>query len=71
VVRVSAVVAMADIAAVHVDEADAEAAVALAAQAIIAADLGEPDAQAAVDDTEGYELSWYANQEIASLLETL
>ena len=71
VVRVSAVVAMADIAAVHVDDADAEAAVALAAQAIIASDLGEADAQAAVDDAEGYELSWYANQEIAGLLETL
>lgn len=71
VVRLSRAVTMADIAAVHVDDADAEDAVSRAAQAVIAADLGQAEAQATVDDAEGYELSWYANQEIAGLLETL
>ena len=43
---------------------------AAAAAAIIAADLGDDAAQDAVDDAEGFELSWYANQEIAALLDT-
>ena len=42
-----------------------------AAEAIIAADLGDPASQELVDDAEGFELSWYANQEIAPLLELL
>jgi hypothetical protein len=56
---------------VHVDDADAESTVATAAESIIAADLGDPGSQEKVDDAEGYELSWYANQEIPALLELL
>ncbi len=59
------------IASVHVDDAEAEATVAAAAEAIIAADLGDPQAQDVVDDAEGFELSWYANQEIGAFLALL
>lgn len=71
VVRLRAPVALAQVASVHVDDADAEAAVSVAAAAVIAADLGEPEAQDRVDDADGYELAWYATQEIAALLESL
>jgi hypothetical protein len=54
-----------------VDDADAEPTIAEAAESIIAADLGDPGSQEKVDDAEGYELSWYANQEIATLLALL
>ena len=68
VVELVDVVPMAAVASVHVDDADAERTVAEAAQAMIAADLGDGGAQELVDDAEGHELSWYANQEIADLL---
>jgi hypothetical protein len=58
------------VASVHVDDAEAEAAVAAAAGAITAADLGDEAAQERVDDAEGFELSWYATQEIGLLLDT-
>ncbi|HEU5008678.1 MAG TPA: hypothetical protein VFT67_17025 [Jatrophihabitantaceae bacterium] len=71
VVRLQKPVALAQIASVHVDDAEAEAAVAAAAGAIIAADLGDQAAQDRVDDAEGHELSWYATQELANLLGSL
>lgn len=71
VVQVAAPVPLAAIASVHVDDADAEATVAAAADAVIEADLGGVEAQEKVDDAEGFELSWYANQEIAGLLAEL
>jgi hypothetical protein len=71
VVQLAAAVPMRAVASAHVDDADAEGAVAGAAEAIIAADLGDPSSQELVDDAEGFELSWYANQEIAVLLELL
>ncbi|MFN2560955.1 MAG: hypothetical protein ABR571_06640 [Jatrophihabitans sp.] len=71
VVEVAAPVPLAAVASVHVDDADAQDTVAQAAEAVIAADLGAPGAQEKVDDAEGYELSWYANQEIAALLALL
>jgi len=37
----------------------------------MAADLGDWAAQDAVDDAEGYELCWYASQEIAAFVELL
>ena len=69
--RLTAPVALGAVASVHLDEADAESAVAAAAEAIIAADLGDAGAQDTVDDAEGFELSWYATQELAGLLGTL
>ncbi|MDT4912707.1 MAG: hypothetical protein QOC66_1835 [Pseudonocardiales bacterium] len=71
VVEVAEAVPLAAVASVHVDDAEAEQTVAQAAEAMIAADLGDPGSQEKVDDAEGYELSWYANQEIAALLALL
>ena len=71
VVELAAAVPMAAVASVHVDDAEAEVTVAAAADAIIAADLGDDGSQQLVDDAEGYELSWYANQEIAAWLALL
>lgn len=71
VVRLQKPVVLAQIASVHVDDAEAEAAIAAAAGAIIAADLGDQAAQELVDDAEGHELSWYATQELANLLGSL
>jgi hypothetical protein len=71
VVRVTAAVPLSAIAAAHVDDSDAEGAVAAAAGAINAADLGDQAAQDRVDDAEGYELAWYATQEIEALLASL
>jgi uncharacterized protein DUF6912 len=71
VVEVSEPVPLAAVASVHVDDSEAEPTVAAAAEAVIAADLGDAGSQEKVDDAEGYELSWYANQEIAALLALL
>lgn len=71
VVRLQKPVVLAQIASVHVDDAEAEAAITAAAGAIIAADLGDQAAQERVDDAEGHELSWYATQELANLLGSL
>lgn len=71
VVQLAGPVPLAAVAAAHVDDADAEPTVARAAESIIAADLGDPGSQEQVDDAEGFELSWYASQEIAALLALL
>lgn len=71
VVRLGEAVTLAQFASVHVDDADAETAVRAAADSIIAADLGDEQAQDRVDDAEGFELSWFATQEIGSLLDAL
>jgi hypothetical protein len=60
---------LSSVASAHIDDADAEIAVAAAAAKMLAADIGDEQAQEAVDDAEGFELSWYATQEIAVLLE--
>lgn len=71
VVRLGRPVALASIASVHLDEADAQPAVAAAAAAILAADLGSAQAQDTVDDAEGFELSWYATQELEHVLDAI
>lgn len=71
VVRLSEPVTLAACASVHIDDADAESVVAKAAEYIDAADLGDAEAEQHVDDAEGFELSWYATQEIGSLLAQL
>lgn len=68
VVRIGVPVQLAWCASVHADDADAEETVALAAQRIDDADLGDAEAEELVDDAEGFELSWYATQEIDDLL---
>jgi len=69
VVRIGSAVPLSAVAAIHVDDADAVDAVAAAAAAIDRADLGDDAAQEAVDDAEGFELSWYAPQELGDLVD--
>jgi hypothetical protein len=71
VVRVANPVLLRQVASVHVDDDDAEPAVRAATAVIAAADVGDPDASDMVDDTEAFELAWYASQEIAALLGSL
>jgi hypothetical protein len=71
VVQLGEPVALGQVAAVHADDAEAEDTVRAAAEAIDGADLGDPAAEERVDDAEGFELSWYASQEIADLLAAL
>jgi hypothetical protein len=71
VVRVAVEVPIAWCASIHCDDADAEATVAIATRLIDAADLGDADAEEKVDDTEGFELCWYATQELGELLTEL
>jgi hypothetical protein len=68
VVHVSTPVALSQVAAVHIDLAEASATIAAAAAAIVRADLGDPAAQDTVDDADGFDLAWYATQEVAALL---
>lgn len=71
VVRVADGLSLRQVVSVHVDDHDAEPAVRAATAVIDAADLGDPDASDAVDDTEAFELAWYATQEIHTLLGSL
>lgn len=68
VVTITTAVPLSMIQAGHVDGQEAETVVAAAADAIVAADLGSDDAQFTVDEAEGYELLWYATQELPTLL---
>jgi len=56
-----------DIASGHVDDPAAGPGIAAAVAALAAADAGDEDARFAVDEAEGYELAWYASQELADL----
>jgi hypothetical protein len=67
-VRVSEPVPLSAVAAVHLDDDEAEAAVAAAVAVILEADLGLESAQETVDDAEGFELSWYAPQELEEIV---
>ena len=68
VVRLAVPVRLGQVAAVHVDAPAAESDVRAAAAAIFDADLGDDDAQFAVDSADGHELQWYAAQELPKLL---
>lgn len=59
------------VAAVHVDDPEAETAVRTAAGVVDAADLGDPDAEFALGDAEDHEMAWYATQELPFLLELM
>ena len=56
------------IAAIHVDSADAEEAVAAAAELVDEALAGDPDAQFTVDGAEDHELEWYDPSELDRLV---
>jgi hypothetical protein len=68
-VLVTATVPLARLASAHIDDADAGPDVRAAADALEAADAGDEDARFAVDGAEGYELGWYATQELSYLAE--
>ncbi|TFV76154.1 hypothetical protein E4P39_09755 [Blastococcus sp. CT_GayMR19] len=70
-VRVAGDVELRKVASAHLDGADAEADVQAAVAVVLEADLGSDDAQFVVDQAEGHELAWYANQEIGPALELL
>jgi hypothetical protein len=63
-VLVSEPIPVAALAAGHIDDPDAAADVAAAANAIAAADAGDDDASFTVDSAEAHELAWYATQEL-------
>jgi hypothetical protein len=63
-VRLAGPVPLGAIAAVHVDDAGAEPAVAAASEVIEQALAGDPDAQFTVDATEDHELAWYDVSEL-------
>lgn len=60
-----------DVAAVHLDGADAADAVRAAALAVDAADLGDLDADFTVGEAESRELAWYAPSEVVYLVAEL
>jgi len=68
-VLIAAAVPINRLASAHVDDAEAAPDVRAAAQALPAADAGDEDAKFAVDGAEGYELGWYATQELSDLAE--
>lgn len=71
VVRLPGPVKLRQVAAVHVDLAEAERYVELAVDAIDEADLGDPDAEFVLGDVDDHVLAWYATQELPFLLELL
>jgi len=71
VVRLAGPVPLERVICAHVDNADAEAAVAAAIEAIDAADLGDEDAELVVGDAQDHDLAWYAPQELPFLLDLL
>jgi len=68
VVRLAAPVPLGAVAAIHVDDTDAEADVAAAVQVVEEALAGDPDAQFTVDGAEDHELAWYDPTELDDLL---
>jgi hypothetical protein len=68
VVLVTVAVPLDRVASAHVDSVEAEPTVARAAAATLEAELGSEEAQFAVDEAEGFELAWFATQEIPGLL---
>ena len=70
-VAVAGPLAWRQVAAVHIDGADATDAVAQAATVIDAADLGDDDAEFTVTQAEDFDLAWYAPGEASYLMQEL
>jgi hypothetical protein len=70
-VRLSVPVPFDRVASVHVDEAAAEEVILAAIGALKDADAGDEDARFLVSEVEGYDLLWYATQEVTELLSQL
>jgi hypothetical protein len=71
VVRLGGPVALDQVVAAYVDNANAEPAVTAAIAVIDAADLGDEDADLVVGDAQDHDLAWYASQELPFLLDLL
>jgi hypothetical protein len=67
-VTVASPVPLADVASVHVDEAEAQDVVAEAVRSLPAADAGDDDARFALDEAEATELLWYDVTEVPDLV---
>ncbi len=70
-VRVESALAVADLAALHIDVRDAEDAVAAGKEAIDAAELGDEDAELTVGDCLDIPLAWYDPSELGVVVELL
>ncbi|WP_028936690.1 DUF6912 family protein [Pseudonocardia spinosispora] len=70
-VRVSGEIPFSAVAAVHIDDPEAEYAVRQAAAVVDEADLGNLDAEFVLGEAEDHELSWYDPSELAFMLELL
>jgi hypothetical protein len=68
-VRIAGSVPLEKVAAVHVDEEEAEYAVRQASGAVDAADMGDLDAEFLVGEAEDHDLAWYGPSEIVHLVE--
>lgn len=68
-VRLAVPVAWRQVAAVHVDGADAGPAVATALPLVDAADLGDADAEFVMGSVEDFDLAWYAPGEVRYLFD--
>ena len=71
VVRIDGRVNMDQVAAVYVDNAEAEGAVRAAVAVIDDADLGDEDAELTVGDAQDHDLAWYDRTELPFLIERL
>jgi hypothetical protein len=69
-VRLSGSARVDQVASVHIDASDAEETVRAAIEAYAAADAGDAEAAITVEEPEGFELLWYATQELPDLLHT-
>jgi hypothetical protein len=67
-VRISGPVPLEKVAAVHVDDPDAEYAVTQASAAVDAADMGDMDAEFLIGEAEDHELAWFDPSEVAYLV---
>ena len=66
-VQIDGPIRLRDLVSGHVDDPAAVVEIAAAVAALTAADAGDDDARFVVDGAEGYELQWYATQELADL----
>ena len=67
-VRLPQPLSVKEVAAIHLDGADAAEAIAAAAEVVDEAAAGDPDAQFTVDSAEDHELEWYAVTELDELV---
>ncbi|MCT1597619.1 DUF6912 family protein [Corynebacterium sanguinis] len=71
VVRIARPVELKDVAALHIDVAEAEAATAKAIDNVDAADLGDEDAELAVGDAQDNYMAFYDPSELPFIIELL